>query len=160
MFRYVAFVWNDRDAVGRESARRLLERHSRMARQWRTGLHGKGVEVRYVRAAADSSTAYELTEGGGVVLGTLFARTPEEVSRAAPQALGEADSRAMLDTNGRHLIEEFWGRYVAFLHDEPAQATWVVRDPSGGMPCYLARCRGVDLYFSWIEDVLALLEEA
>ena len=160
MFRYVAFVWNDRDDAGRESARGLLERHSRMWPDWRTGLRGRGVEVRYIGAPADSSTAYELTEDGGVVLGTLFARSPEGVSSAAPQALAEADSRAMLDTNGRHLIEEFWGRYVAFLHDDPARATWVVRDPSGGMPCYLVRCRGVDLYFSWIEDVLELLDEA
>lgn len=159
MFRYLALVWNDRDDAGRESARALLERHSRISPDWRTGLRGKGVEVRYTGARADSSTTYQLTEDGGVVLGTLFARSPEGVSRAVPPALAEADSRAMLDTNGRHLIEEFWGRYVAFLHDEPARATWVVRDPSGGMPCYLARCRGVDLYFSWIEDVLDLLQE-
>ena len=101
MFRYVAFVWNERDAAARDSARGLLEHHSRTARGWRTGLRGRGLEVRYVRAAADSSIAYELTEGGGLVLGTLFARSPEGLSRAAPQALAEADSRAMLDTNGR-----------------------------------------------------------
>jgi asparagine synthase (glutamine-hydrolysing) len=159
MFRYLAFVWNDRDRAGREAARALLEQHARIAPEWCVGLRGQGIEVRYVRNRAHASTAYELTEGSGVVLGTLFARSAEEVSRAAPPALGEGDSRAMLDTNGRHLIEEFWGRYVAFLHDGPAHTTWVVRDPSGGMPCYLVRCRGVDLYFSWIDDVLDLLDE-
>src|SRR6185312_6460011 len=79
-------------------------------------------------------------------------------STAAARDLGADDSRAMLDTNGRHLIESFWGRYVAFLHDPHAQATWVLRDPSGGLPCYLVRCRGVDVYFSLIDDVVDLLD--
>jgi asparagine synthase (glutamine-hydrolysing) len=159
MFRYVAWVWNDRDVAGREAARALLERHGAIAPDWRVALRGRGVEVRYVRARTDCSKAYELADDGGVVLGTLFARSEEGVSTAAPPTLGEADARAMLDTNGRHLIEGFWGRYVAFLHDAAAQATWVLRDPSGGMPCYLARRRGVDIYFSWIDDVLEFLDE-
>jgi len=122
------------------------------------GLRGRGVEVRYARADSDSCLAHELAEGEGVVLGNLFARSQQGVSTAAPPTLGAADSRAILDTNGRHLIESFWGRYVAFLHDAAAGAAWVVRDPSGGLPCYLARCRGVDVYFSRIGDVLELLD--
>jgi asparagine synthase (glutamine-hydrolysing) len=158
MFRYVAFVWNDQDAAARESARTLLQRHSAAAQGWRTALRGAGVEVRYTRAESDSAAAYALAEGDGVVLGNLFARSPEGVSTAAPQSLGAADSRAMQDSNGRHLIESFWGRYVAFLHDPAARATWVLRDPSGGLPCYLVRCRGVDVYFAWIDDVADLLD--
>ena len=158
MFRYVAFVWNDQDAAAREAARVLLQRHSAAAGQWRVALRGSGVEVRCTEGGTGSCIAYTLAEDGGVVLGNLFARSQEGVSTAAPPALGAADSRAMVDTNGRHLVESFWGRYVAFLHDAPARATWVLRDPSGGLPCYLARCRGVDIYFSWIDDVLDLLD--
>ena len=155
MFRYVAFVWNQQDAACRESAQTVLA-HCATGQVWRVALRGKGVEVRHL-GASDACTAYLLDDGGGVVLGTLFARSQEGISRPAPKALGEADSRAILDSDGRHLIESFWGRYVAFLHDDGAAATWVLRDPSGGLPCYLVRCRGVDVYFSWIEDVLDLL---
>ncbi|HEX5207109.1 MAG TPA: asparagine synthase-related protein [Steroidobacteraceae bacterium] len=158
MFRYVACVWNDGDAVCRESAQALLASHCATGQGWRVALHGKGVEVRHLGAASDACAAYLLDDGGGVVLGTLFARSQEGVSVAAPRALGEADSRAILDSDGRHLIESFWGRYVAFLHDDGAAATWVLRDPSGGLPCYLVRCRGVDVYFSWIEDIVDVLE--
>ncbi|MDE2261333.1 MAG: hypothetical protein KGL45_02290, partial [Gammaproteobacteria bacterium] len=158
MFRYVAFVWNDQDAGARESARALLQRHFAAGQDWRVALRGSGIEVRYAGGDSGSCAANLLAEGGGVVLGTLFARSPEGVSTAASRALGEADSRAMLDSNGRHLIEGFWGRYVAFLHDAQARASWVVRDPSGGLPCYLVRCRGVDVYFSWIDDIAALLD--
>ncbi|MGH8169532.1 MAG: asparagine synthase-related protein [Steroidobacteraceae bacterium] len=158
MFRYVAFVWNDQDPGVRESARDLLQRQSAAGGDWRVALRGSGMEVRYAGAGDGSCSTYTLTEEGGVVLGNLFERKQEGVSAAASSALGESDSRAMLDSNGRHLIESFWGRYVAFLHDAQARAAWVVRDPSGGLPCYLVRSRGVDVYFSWIEDIVPLLD--
>ena len=158
MFRYLAFVWNDQDAGVRQAARTLLQRHLAAAPDWRVALRGGGIEVRYSGAGNDSCAAYLLAEGEGVVLGNLFARSQEGVSTPAAPALGADDSRAMMDSNGRHLIESFWGRYVAFLHDAQARATWVVRDPSGGLPCHLVRCRGVDVYFSWIDDVVPLLE--
>ncbi len=158
MFRYVAFIWNDQEPAAREAARALLQRHAASGQDWRVALRGGGAEVRYVKSGTCSSAAYLLAEGDGVVLGKLFARSPEGGSTPAPPELGAADSRAMLDSNGRHLIESFWGRYVAFLLDAPARATWVVRDPSAGLPCYLVRCRGVDIYFSWIDDITALLD--
>ena len=158
MFRFVAFVWNDLQAAARESAQALLQRHSAAKGDWRVPLRCGGLEVRYATTGPDSCAAHLLTEDGGVVLGNLFARSQEGVSTRAPAALAEADSRAMLDSNGRHLIESFWGRYVAFLHDPGAQATWVLRDPSGGLPCYVARCRGVDVYFSCIDDIVELLD--
>jgi asparagine synthase (glutamine-hydrolysing) len=158
MFRYVGCIWNDRDPAAGEAARAMLQRLAVPGHDWRVALHGSGVEVRYAKSVAGSSTAYLLAEGDGVVLGNLFARSQEGVSTPAPVDLGAADSRAMLDSNGRHLIESFWGRYVAFLHDAPARATWVVRDPSAGLPCYVVRCRGVDIYFSWMDDITALLD--
>ena len=158
MFRYLAFVWNERDAAAREAAHDLLRRQSAAGQDWRVALRGSGVEVRYAGADGSSCAAHLLTEEGGVVLGNLFARSPEGVSTAAPRALAEADSRAMLDSNGRHLIESFWGRYVAFLHDAGSRATWVVRDPTGGLPCFLVRSRGVDIYFSCSDDIVALLD--
>jgi asparagine synthase (glutamine-hydrolysing) len=158
VFRYVAFVWNEQDPAVRESARGMLQRHSASADEWQVALRGSGAEVRYVKSGTAACTAYLLADGGGVVLGTLFARSQEGVSTPAPPQLAAADSRALLDSDGRHLIESFWGRYVAFLHDTPARATWVVRDPTGGLPCYLVRCRGVDIYFSWIDDIAALLD--
>jgi asparagine synthase (glutamine-hydrolysing) len=158
MFRYVAFVWNDEDAGARESARALTQRLSAAGEDWQLSLRGNGIEVRHAKVGSDACAAYLLAEEGGVVLGTLFARSQEGVSAAAPLALTEAESRAMQDTNGRHLIESYWGRYVAFLHDARARATWVLRDPSGGLPCYLVRCRGVDVYFSWIDDIVDLLD--
>jgi asparagine synthase (glutamine-hydrolysing) len=158
MFRYVAFVWNDEDAAARECARVLMHRHSGAGGGWSVGLKGRGVEVRYAGADNRACLAYPLADGDGLVLGTLFARPQEGISKPAPQPLGAADSHAVLASHGRHLIESFWGRYVAFLHDAQAGATWVLRDPTGGLPCYLLRRHEVDIYFSRLEDVLELLD--
>jgi asparagine synthase (glutamine-hydrolysing) len=158
VFRYVAFVWNEQDPAVRESARVLLQRHSASGQDWHVALRGSGAEVRYAKSGTVSCAAYALADGGGVVLGSLFARSQEGISTPAPLQLGAADSRALLDSDGRHLIESFWGRYVAFLHEAQARATWVVRDPTGGLPCYLVRCRGVDIYFSWVDDIATLLD--
>jgi asparagine synthase (glutamine-hydrolysing) len=157
MFRYLAFLWNDRDPGPRAAARTLRERHGGGRIGWRTVFGGRGIEVRCAGERAGSSAAYRLAEGGGVVLGKLFARS-EAGSSPAPSQLDEWSTRLILDSDGRHLIEGFWGRYVAFLHDADGPASWVLRDPSAGLPCYLLRVRGVDLYFSLIEDVLELAD--
>jgi asparagine synthase (glutamine-hydrolysing) len=162
VFRYVALVWDDEDPAARQASavlsRLLAERQEAVAERWESGLESTGIQVRYTRSDADSCEAYPLAGGEGVVLGDLFARSREGLSRPAPRPLPPPDSRALLETQGRHLIESFWGRYVAFLHDAQAGTSWVVRDPSGGVPCYLVRCRGVDVYFSWIDDVIDLLD--
>jgi asparagine synthase (glutamine-hydrolysing) len=88
-----------------------------------------------------------------VVLGKLFERPGNSPSTAAPLFLDEARTRAIMDSRGRHLVERYWGRYVAFLHDDAAATSWVLRDPSGGLPCLTVRFGGVRLYFSAMSDI-------
>ncbi len=152
MFRYVAFVWNEEDADARGQALALL---SQSPPGWRTVLHGRGIEVRCAGLRSDSCEAYRLAGGEGVVLGRLFARG-EGGSTPAPAVFSEHDGRSLLASGGRRLVETYWGRYVAFLREAGTPARWVLRDPSGGLPCYTLRRGAVDLYFSWIGDVLPL----
>ncbi len=152
MFRYVAWTWNDEDPDARRQALALL---LPFPGGWQTVLHGRGIEVRCAGLRPGSCEVYRLAGGEGVVLGRLFARGPAG-SRPAPAAFGERDSRSLLASGGRRLVEEYWGRYVAFLRAAGTHTRWVVRDPSGGLPCYTLRHGAVDLYFSWIEDVLPL----
>lgn len=156
MFRYVAYVWNDEDPPARAQARSLLRR-SPPGAHWRTLWQGRGIEVRCVGARGGSCEPYWLAGGAGVVLGTLFARGTDG-SIPAPTAFGESDSRSLLAGGGRRLMEAYWGRYVAFLHEPGTCSSWVLRDPSGGLPCYTLRLGAVDVYFSWLEDVLPLCE--
>jgi asparagine synthase (glutamine-hydrolysing) len=81
-----------------------------------------------------SSTSGERLDSTTVVLGKLFKRdTPGPSSHP--------------------LLKEYWGRYVALGYSEITGRTWVLRDPSGGVPCFFASHRGALIFFSHLEDV-------
>jgi len=87
------------------------------------------------------------------VLGKLFERPTNSPSIAAPLALDESRTRQILESRGRHLIDHYWGRYIGFLHDDTSGTSWVLRDPSGGLPCLTLRFGGLTLYFSAMNDI-------
>jgi asparagine synthase (glutamine-hydrolysing) len=91
-----------------------------------------------------------------VVLGKLFERSGNSPSTAVPLALDESRTRAIMDSRGRQLVDRYWGRYVAFLYDDAAGTSRVLRDPSGGLPCLTVRFGGVRLYFSAMDDIRQL----
>ena len=156
MFRYLAFVWHDADPAAREAARRLIERHSSTSRGWHVGVRNNGLYVGYTGATAGSSELYLLADGAGVVLGRLFERACDVLSIPAPLTFDAQETRAIVATGGRRVIDRYWGRYVAFLHDTAASTTWVVRDPSAGVPCLSLGLGGVTVYCSSMEEVLHL----
>ncbi len=147
MFRYLALIWHDDDAAARETARRLIDRHSSQAPGWHVALSQKGLYVGYAGTRVGSSELYCLASGAGAVLGKLFERPTNSSSVSAPLSFDESRSRRILESHGRELVERYWGRYVAFLQD--AQGTsWVLRDPSAGLPCLTVRFGGVRVFFS------------
>jgi len=147
LFRYLAFVWHDEDAAARETARRLIDRHSSHVSEWQVALSGKGLFVGYAGARVGSSESHCLGSGAGVVLGKLFERSANSPSVSAPLVLDELRARPIFESRGRHLIDRYWGRYVAFLQDADG-TTRVLRDPSAGLPCLTIRFGGVRIFFS------------
>lgn len=154
MYRYVTLLWNRRDAEAGKAAEFIggeLQRVSPHA--WRRAWAGVGVGVGVT--VFDSGEhkgrmqTYRLQNGAGVVLGRLFKK--DYTSQIAD--LDDAESRACLTTKGQHLIDHYWGRYVAFLYDQAAAATYVMRDPTGAFPCFHTPYRGVEIYFSDMQDI-------
>lgn len=152
MFRYLALVWHDDDAAARETARRLIGRHLSYSPGWQVALRKKGLFVGYAGVRVGSSEPHYLAGEGGVVLGKLFERPSNSPSVAAPLSLDESRTRPILASHGRHLVDSYWGRYVAFLHDGSG-TSWVLRDPSGGLPCVTVRFGGVRLFFSAMKEI-------
>jgi asparagine synthase (glutamine-hydrolysing) len=66
--------------------------------------------------------------------------------------IDETAARRLQRTRGRELVERYWGRYVAFIHDAEAATTWILRDPSGDLDCMMTEHRGVRIFFSLMED--------
>jgi asparagine synthase (glutamine-hydrolysing) len=93
---------------------------------------------------------------GGVILGWLFEKPDAGQAVARRVELDQQRSIAIVASAGRTLIDRYWGRYVAYLHDPESRSTYVLRDPTGHVPCFRCTFRGVSLYFSHIEDCLGL----
>ena|GEM_PF-2414429 len=76
---------------------------------------------------------------------------PTRSPHAAPlpvRRVGADETEQILRTGGRHLVDEYWGRYVAFMHDGFSHRTSVLRDPLGTMPGFAMHHQHVRvLYF-------------
>lgn len=77
-----------------------------------------------------NSQVLELPDGRGVVLGALYRRE----SAQAVANLTSDQTQRILESQGRLLLSEFWGGYVAILTIDKIDL--VIRDPSGSVPCY------------------------
>jgi len=105
-----------------------------------------------------ASQPLPLSGSAGVILGTLFAsgRTAVGQSKPLQGRLSADDSSKVVLSGGRHLVHEFWGRYVALFADDAAQHVWILKSPTGGLPCYMTDVDGVLILFSLIQDCLDL----
>lgn len=87
---------------------------------------------------------------GGLVIGSLFRRSPlaERVRDLTPslwRELGRAE--------GRGLIRDFWGSYLALLLEPDGKGVRVLRDPSGEVPCYHTRHHDITVVAGQVRDL-------
>ncbi len=157
MFRYVALSWIPTDRRAGAAARFVAQRLKRApSGEWSCDLNTKGLMVFHADARPGSNEIYVLAGDSGIVLGKLFERNVDEHTLPGNASLSVREASAILQSCGRHLIEHYWGRYVAFLHDAGTRTTWVLRDPTGALPCFLTTFRGVNVFFAHMEDCLLL----
>ena len=153
MFRYVAIAW-EREDPG-EAAEALRVCRTLQARAgWEAPFQAPGLHVFTAGALPGVNTAYSLHASQGIVLGKLFRQGDLDLPVTGEVVLTAAESARIVRGGGEALTSEFWGRYVAFLRTAGG-GVHVLRDPSGALPCYRLRQRGVWIVFSWMEDILA-----
>jgi len=155
MFRYIALVWNVTDEQQSRTAESLDERLR--ARPWGRVFASNGLRI----FCADEGTtlrALPLVNNAGVVLGTLFERNRsiDDDAPARRAVLSTRSCEQILASQGRWLIENCWGNYVALLHDAAAGTVRVLKDPTGTLPCFKTIFEDVTLLFSHIGDCLEL----
>lgn len=155
MFRYFGFVWDVDNVVASEAGAFYLERLQASGSDWQCAVRRSGLAVLYT-GLRSPNRCRSLEGDTGVVLGTIFVRSGDAGSTAAPPGFGSQETARILETSGRHLLQRHWGRYVAFLHEAESRTTRIVRDPTGGLPCFNMNVGGVEMYCSWIEDVARL----
>jgi asparagine synthase (glutamine-hydrolysing) len=146
MLRFIALTSDPDDSTSVAGARSIATRLRAIDTQtWEVAFDCPGRLILVSGAHGASNHVYRLSGGRGVVLGKLFSSNP-----TALRALSEDDavSADLVASQGRRLVKDYWGRYVAFLHDGSSYRTWIIRDPSGALPCFYATIDGVTLVFS------------
>jgi asparagine synthase (glutamine-hydrolysing) len=135
----------------------LCERLLTGRRAWQVVLERPGLQVLCSDIRPGASEPHLLERGAGVVLGALFLSAGDgRASESASLRFAEGESLKILQSAGRQLIERYWGRYVAFLHDAASGTTWVLRDPTSALPCFMTRLLGVDVFFSHMQEAVDL----
>ncbi len=156
MYRYAAFTWNAKDPAKTEAAQRLTRLLLSSSPDWQSALDVPGLRVFHAPQAGGACRAYVLKRDCGVVLGKLFESGLEEIGIPSDPSFDEKESERLLESRGRRLVERYWGHYVAFLRASNGQVRYVLRDPTGGLPCHLTRAAGVDVILSDMEDCVRL----
>ena len=152
LFSFIALISESASSAHLTALQRLSD-GIRPRTGWTCDVNQPRVKVFHTAVNSGASRAHLLHDGRGVVLGTLFRRQPlSSDSAMSPVTLAERESTGIIQSQGRHLISGYWGRYVAILSDATAPVTRVIRDPSGHLPCYRARASGIRIYFSRLSD--------
>lgn len=156
MFRFMVLTWNTSSEAASARARFLVERLHAASADWKTTLRKPGLAVFHADEWPGEWSVYPMERGVGVVFGSLYRRRSSEWDNSRDVALDSGETAAILNSAGLHLIERYWGSYVAVIHNADARTVWIVRDPQGGMPCHITYCEGVNIFFSNVEDCVAL----
>lgn len=155
MYRYITLIWNENDSQAADTAKFLEQHFMGTATDWSTAYSGAGLRVLHTGEEKNRMQAYPInprSEGcGGVVLGKLFdrAKSPDVIPGNAELSVPEA--RKVVESKGRHLVDDYWGTYVAFFQDETKKHVLV--DPIGTFSCFSTHHRGVEIYCTYMPDI-------
>lgn len=117
-------------------------------------MRGKGAAIYF---QSDEPGFFECGRAGSlVVLGKLFTKNFGVDSIPERAVLDAASAHAACRTQGRTIVERYWGRYVAVGYDEQAQSWFALRDPTAEIPCYMTTVDQLTVVFSNMEDCLLL----
>lgn len=154
MYRYLALVWNSRNPESAHAAATLTG--TTLPSTWSVAYQAPGIKLLRTDARRTSATVYPLWRHDGVIFGKLFENHHD--IQAPRRPLFEADeTHEIVRSGGRHIVERYWGSYIAIVHDESTRRHHVFRDPTGIVACYHTVHGGIDLFFSDIEDVIRCL---
>ncbi|MDY6947254.1 MAG: asparagine synthase-related protein [Pseudomonadota bacterium] len=160
MRRYLVLLWDPQSLAAQRTLDTLDVESTLPAAQWAAAYEGPGIRVLQFARDRDTAQTYRLQDRAGVVLGRLFDRRHADYSMAATLCFDASETRKILNSAGQHLIERYWGSYLAIVHDRAHGAWHVFRDPVGTLPCYRISHAGVEVFCSHIEDCARLLQVA
>jgi len=110
MYRYIALVWKEEDAAAVSAAEALTNKINKEPMPWQTVYNNHGLIVLQKGESKGRMQAYDLENGAGVILGKLFNKSPCGDHCSIDKPLSEDASQKIITTEGKHLVEHYWGR--------------------------------------------------
>jgi asparagine synthase (glutamine-hydrolysing) len=155
MYGYVALNWDAADDLGARAATVIEERMRAANEPWELVFADSGLRV-LQRGANRATHGSRGLADWGVVLGTIFRARSGAQSKPERTTFAQKTAQDIRSTDGRYLVEQFWGRYVAFVRGADNRLR-VIRDPTGALPCFYGQADHVTVFFSHLEDYLRLV---
>jgi asparagine synthase (glutamine-hydrolysing) len=167
VYRYFVLIWDARNPEATADAVLVAARLQDKSSDWTLVAGEAGLQAFHAGAGGgiDATSRDQLTSceariltgrRRGVVFGRAFRCGQELQAHATGEPLDATESERIGATDGVHLIENCWGRYVAVVLEASGQAVWVLRDPTGGLPCFFTAYKTVRIVFSDVESCLGL----
>ena len=148
MYRFIAMIWSAPDERQSDAAEIVKQRLLASQTDWSCVVKSPGLWVYHSGAQSNQNQAYVVEGEQGAVLGKLFDRQIDNHSAPSRVIFDSKESRNIIQSEARRLVEYYWGRYVAFIKDRRSDISYALRAPTGALPCYYSEFRGVDIYFS------------
>lgn len=146
MYPYIALLWDATMMHSAAAAQELLAALRELAPDYRPVLSEPGCTVLHDPPPGCAEGVYHLRDSAGVILGRIFPAEGWHLGWSWTPSAFEATE--IIRTQGQWLKERVWGNYIAFLRDRRRDETRVIRDCSGGIPCYRLRQSHFDMFFS------------
>lgn len=154
MHRYIAFICGSRADSSVRSMRLVEANLSNSAPEWSWAEKSPDMLIAHTGSRPRLGEAYPLGKAHGVALGTLFRRSDLGSPFPSRVRFDDDETHKVLNSICRHLVAQYWGKYVAFVRDSARHTYHVLRDPTAQICCYRTTWNGIDVFFSHIEDCL------
>lgn len=157
MSRYFACIWDERDREQSEAVSQVMLTIQATNARWHSVFDKGGLLVFCIGARLREPEVNILPDSAGVVLGSLFAAVSSDIDQVPQRAvLSKQQTAEIIATSGKQIVSKYWGSYVAFLRDARSMKKWVLVGPMGWLSCFTMQFRGVNVYFSNMEDCVQL----
>jgi asparagine synthase (glutamine-hydrolysing) len=152
MFRYFIVCWNNEDREKISIAGDVARRLHASSKQWEEAIATPGLLVLYSGHSSSDADCHRIGDSSGVILGKLFEKKEPHSYSPVSGKLNGFTSNLVVKSGGRQIIGHYWGRYIALVRDELKRRVYIIRDPTGGLPCMFTTYRGIRLVYSCVGD--------
>lgn len=153
MFRYIVVICADNDPEQLQDSSLLTDLIRSKLPALQLVAHQPGCSV-FIESHPDSLLdVHPLPRARGALIGRLFSK---EGKRIGSRSLDESMFERIAGSRGSELFRQYWGRYVAVLRDTETHDFHILRDPSGGLPCFVSQYRGISIVYGDVGDFIAL----